>query len=100
MPGVFAVARAVRRGRGPGAQRQRGVTAMARGRVKRWFADRGTGFLTDLADGTDVFFGDRSLRGLTPADVTVGMEVEFDRREGNRGPAAANVRRAGAPAPP
>lgn len=66
---------------------------MARGIVKKWFADRGTGFLIDNADQADVFFGDRGLSGgLTPAMIEPGMEVEFDRKETPRGPQARNVR--------
>src|SRR4051794_16796040 len=71
---------------------------MARGRVDRWNGQ--TGFLIDEADRGRVFFGDRGLRGLRPQDVRVGMELEFEREEAERGPRAFNVRRpGGAPAP-
>src|SRR5437763_1543609 len=72
---------------------------MARGKVIQWDAQRGIGFLTDTADGARVFFGDRGLRGLRPGDVRVGLEVEFDRADTDRGPAARNVRPVGAAAP-
>jgi len=69
---------------------------MARGKVTQWNGQ--TGRIRDDADGASVFFGDRALRGLTAGDVQVGIDVEFDRFENDRGPAARNVRRAGAPA--
>src|SRR4051812_30617274 len=70
---------------------------MARGRVQRW--DGQTGRILDAADGASVFFGDRGLRGLTPLEVQPGLEVEFDRDAGDRGPRARNVRRAGGGTP-
>src|SRR5262249_13030621 len=72
---------------------------MARGKVKKWFRDRGTGFITDAADGVDVFFGDRSLQGLRPEEIQVGLEVEFDRGEGPKGANPPTVRRAAGPPP-
>ncbi len=66
---------------------------MARGKVQNWNGQ--TGFLIDEADGLRVFFGDRALRGLTPLDIRPGMDLEFDRGEGEKGPRASNVRRAG-----
>src|SRR5579884_935646 len=77
---------------------------MARGKIKRWFADRGTGYIT-AESGADVFFGDRDLSGLAPADLKLGLAVEFDLTEGPKGPRARRVRAAasaagGGPVPP
>lgn len=69
---------------------------MPRGTIVDWRPDRGTGFISDEADKVRVFFGDRVLRGLRPEDIKVGMAVEFERDQGERGPRARNVRRLGA----
>jgi CRISPR-associated protein Cmr6 len=69
---------------------------MARGKVSQW--NGSIGHITDEADGARVFFGDRALRGLRPGDIHLGMDVEFDRVQDDRGPAARNVRRPGAEA--
>jgi CRISPR-associated protein Cmr6 len=66
---------------------------MARGTVSQW--NGSVGRITDAADGARVFFGDRALRGLGPGDIQIGTEVEFERVQDDRGPAARNVRRAG-----
>lgn len=74
---------------------------MARGRVIQW--KNGTGHIRDDADGVEYFFRDRSLIGLRPNDVHVGLEVEYTRGRNNRGPTASDVRRAGGtttPPPP
>lgn len=72
---------------------------MARGVVKTWLAERAIGWIIDEADGAELFFGDRALRGLGPAEVRPGLAVEFERGENAKGPAAFNVRRSGAPQP-
>lgn len=72
---------------------------MARGRVKKWNGQ--TGFIEDADGGGDVFFGDRALApGVSAAGIRQGLEVEFDRRDAPRGPAARNVRPVGTAAPP
>ena len=68
---------------------------MASGKVKKWFPDRGTGWIIDQEDGADVFFGDRALSGLNVTEIHIGLEVDFDRIVQERGPAARNVRRPG-----
>src|SRR5438876_782753 len=70
---------------------------MPRGKVKRWFPDRGTGYITDEADGADVFFGDRVLRGLRTEDIRPGLVVEFERDQGEKAPAWARIRSTGSP---
>jgi CRISPR-associated protein Cmr6 len=73
---------------------------MARGRVKKWLRDRARGWVVDDADGEECFFTDRSLRGLRPAELRPGLEVEFDRDNNEHGATARNVRRVGARAGP
>jgi CRISPR-associated protein Cmr6 len=73
---------------------------MARGRVKRWDVGKGTGQIVDNDDQAEVFFGDRSFRGLAPGEIHVGLELEYDRGQNERGPVARNVRRAVAGAAP
>src|SRR4051812_37252743 len=70
---------------------------MARGKVKKWLPDRAVGWIRDDADGAEVFFGARDLRGLAASDLRPGLDVEFDRGQNARGPTARNVRPAGAP---
>src|SRR5262245_8151765 len=66
---------------------------MARGKVTVWNGQ--TGRIRDDADGASCIFGDRSLRGLQPGDVSAGLDVEFDRAQDAQGPVARNVRRPG-----
>lgn len=67
---------------------------MARGKVIQWNGQ--TGFLSDQNDSARVFFGDRNLRGLSSSDIRVGLELEFDRGQSERGPRANNIRPIGA----
>jgi len=69
---------------------------MARGKVTQWNGQ--TGFLSDLEDRVRVFFGDRALRGISTHEIKVGMELEFDRGHGDKGPRANNVRPVGSTA--
>lgn len=70
---------------------------MASGKVKKWNGQ--IGFIQDDAGGPDLFFGDRSLRGLSASQVQTGMRVEFDASEGPKGPKADRVRPVGGAAP-
>ena len=72
---------------------------MARGRVKRWDVGKGTGQIVDNDDQAEVFFGARNLRGLAPGEIHVGLELDYDRGQNDRGPIARNIRRAGAVLP-
>lgn len=67
---------------------------MARGRVKSWNGERQTGRIVDRDDGTEMFFCGRDLRGLMPSEIQQGLEVEYERGQGDRGPLACNIRRA------
>ncbi len=65
---------------------------MARGTVK-WFNDqKGFGFIS-LEDGSkDVFVHHTAIAGSGFKSLSEGQVVEFDVVDGQKGPAAANVR--------
>jgi cold shock CspA family protein len=63
-----------------------------RGTIKRWFDDRGYGFLRVAGTGEDIFVHATSLTApqLTPR-LQVGEEVEFQTVTTPRGKLAVNV---------
>ena len=65
---------------------------MARGTVK-WFNDsKGFGFIS-LEDGSkDVFVHHSTIQGDGFKTLAEGQQVEFDEVQGEKGPAAENVR--------
>ncbi len=66
---------------------------MARGQI-RWFNDaKGYGFIEQPDGGDDVFvhFSAIALEGFKT--LSEGQEVEFEIRQGDKGPQAANVTR-------
>jgi cold shock protein len=66
---------------------------MLRGTVK-WFNDaKGYGFITQ-ASGEDIFVHFTGITGEGFRSLTEGEEVEFEIRDTERGPQAANVMRA------
>lgn len=66
---------------------------MPRGTIKRLFEDRGYGFIKPADDGGDIWFHASKVEGDVPfAQLSVGLEVEYEARRGERGPQAAFVR--------
>jgi CspA family cold shock protein len=66
---------------------------MATGTVK-WFNDsKGYGFITPDEGGKDVFVHHSGIAGEGFKTLAEGMRVEFEARQGQKGPEAANVTR-------
>ena len=64
---------------------------MATGTVK-WFNDaKGYGFIAPENGGKDVFVHFSNITGEGFKTLTEGARVEFETREGQKGPEAANV---------
>jgi cold shock protein len=65
---------------------------MATGTVK-WFSDeKGYGFITPDDAGKDLFVHHSSIAGNGFRSLSEGAKVSFDTEQGQKGPAAANVR--------
>ena len=63
------------------------------GTIKR-LTDKGFGFITVEGDDKDLFFHSSSLIGVTFDELREGDVVAFDTEESEKGPRAANVKRA------
>ena len=64
---------------------------MAEGIVK-WFDDaKGYGFITPEDGSKDVFVHHSSIQGEGYKSLAEGAKVEYDPRDGQKGPEAANV---------
>ena len=64
---------------------------MATGTVK-WFNDaKGYGFISPEEGGKDLFVHHSSIAGSGYKSLAEGARVEFEAREGRKGPEATNV---------
>ena len=54
--------------------------------------DRGFGFISRDGETKDLFFHSNDLVGVTFDELQVGAAVPFDVEEGQKGPAAKNVK--------
>jgi cold shock protein len=64
---------------------------MATGTVK-WFNDaKGYGFIAPDSGEKDLFVHHSSITGSGFKSLTEGAKVEFDERQGNKGPEAVDV---------
>lgn len=64
---------------------------MAKGKVK-WFNDsKGYGFI-ERENGSDVFVHYTGIKGSGHKSLREGQPVEFEIKQGDRGPKAVNVR--------
>jgi cold shock protein len=64
---------------------------MAQGTVKWFNGDKGYGFIA-VEGGPDVFVHFRAITGGGYRSLEEGQKVEFDIRQGQKGPQAENVR--------
>jgi len=65
---------------------------MATGTVK-WFSDeKGYGFITPDEAGKDLFVHHSAITGSGFKSLVEGAKVSYDAEQGQKGPAAANVR--------
>ncbi len=64
---------------------------MATGTVKWFNDDKGFGFITPDEGGKDLFVHHTNIAGTGFKTLSEGAKVEFEQREGTKGPEAVNV---------
>ena len=67
---------------------------MSKGTVKKFFTERGFGFITPDGGGDDVFVHVSAIEGPDSKELSEGQHVEFDVEQGPKGPQAKSVRSA------
>ena len=67
---------------------------MPTGTVKKFFPERGFGFITPDGGGDDVFVHVSALEGTGSQELSEGRHVEFDVEQSPKGPQAKSVRSA------
>ena len=65
---------------------------MSTGTVKWFNSDKGFGFITPDEQGKDLFAHHTSIQMSGYKSLTEGQRVEFDVQQGQKGPAASNIR--------
>ena len=65
---------------------------MSTGKVKWFNAEKGFGFITPDDGSKDVFVHHSAITGQGYKTLSEGQSVEFEIGEGQKGPAAKNVR--------
>ncbi|TAL76155.1 MAG: cold-shock protein [Burkholderiaceae bacterium] len=63
-----------------------------KGKVKWFNADKGFGFITPDEGGADVFAHFSEIEGRGYRSLNEGQEVEFEVKDGPKGPQAASIR--------
>ena len=69
-----------------------GEEQLSTGTVKWFDAKKGFGFITPTDGGKDLFVHYSNIAAEGFRTLQEGQEVEYDAREGRKGPEAANVR--------
>ncbi len=62
------------------------------GKVKWFNAEKGFGFITPDAGGTEVFAHFSAIEGSGYRSLNEGQEVQFEVNDGPKGPQAAEIR--------
>ncbi len=65
---------------------------MPQGTIKKVLVDKGFGFISQIADGNDVFFHHTCLVDASIEDLAEGQAVEYEIEQSDKGPRAINVR--------
>lgn len=71
---------------------QDAIQMVQKGKVKWFNADKGFGFITPDTGGTDVFAHFSAIQGRGYRSLNEGQEVEFEVKDGPKGPQAAEIR--------